>query len=151
MEERVEEDGESKENPGEARVVMAVVKRLIDDHGVRVEDIGVITPYNGQVAVLRELRAQHESMHALEVSTVDGFQGREKEAIVISAVRSNTNGEVGFLSDSRRMNVAVTRARKHCCLICDTDTVRGDAFLANLVEYFETRGDIASAAEYVDV
>ena len=150
MEERVEEDGESKENPGEARVVMAVVKRLMNDHGVCVEDIGVITPYNGQVAILRELRAQHESMSALEVSTVDGFQGREKEAIIISAVRSNPNSEVGFLSDSRRMNVAVTRARKHCCLICDTDTARGDAFLAHLVEYFEAHGHISCAAEFVE-
>ena len=150
MEERVEEDGESKENPGEASVVMAVVKRLVSEHGVDVDDIGVITPYNGQVAVLRELRAQHDSLRALEISTVDGFQGREKEAIIISAVRSNTEHEVGFLSDSRRMNVAVTRARKHCCLICDTDTVRGDPFLANLVEYFEDHGDVASAAEYVD-
>lgn len=52
-----------------------------------------------------------------------GVQGREKEAIVISMVRSNDRGEVGFLSDKRRMNVAVTRARRHCCIVCDTETV----------------------------
>jgi len=149
MEERVEEDGDSKENPEEAAVVMEVVGRLMRDHDIPVDNIGVITPYNGQVTVLRELRARHESLKNLEISTVDGFQGREKEAIIISTVRSNASGEVGFLSDSRRMNVAVTRARKHCCLIIDSDTVKTDTFLTALVEYFETHGDIASAAEYV--
>jgi predicted DNA helicase len=149
MDERVEEDGESKENPDEAAVVMEVVRRLVARHDVAVDDIGVITPYNGQVTVLRELRARDDALKNLEVSTVDGFQGREKEAIIISAVRSNASGEVGFLSDSRRMNVAVTRARKHCCLIIDSDTVSSDRFLATLVEYFETHGDVASAAAYV--
>lgn len=148
MEERVEEDGESKENPGEAEVVVEVVRRLVSQHEVPVDEIGVITPYNGQVTLLRELRARDDALKNLEISTVDGFQGREKEAIIISAVRSNTRGEVGFLSDSRRMNVAVTRARKHCCLIIDSDTSRSDTFLANLVEYFESHGDVASAAEY---
>ena len=148
MEERVEEDGESKENPGEAEVVVEVVRRLVYQHEVPVDEIGVITPYNGQVTLLRELRARDDALKNLEISTVDGFQGREKEAIIISAVRSNTRGEVGFLYDSRRMNVAVTRARKHCCLIIDSDTSRSDTFLANLVEYFESHGDVASAAEY---
>ena len=148
MEERVEEDGESKENPEEAAVVIEVVKRLVSRHGVAVEDIGVITPYNGQVTLLRELRARDDALKNLEISTVDGFQGREKDAIVISAVRSNDSGDVGFLSDSRRMNVAVTRARKHCCLIIDSDTVARDAFLANLIAHFEAHGDVHSASEY---
>jgi superfamily I DNA and/or RNA helicase len=87
----------------------------------------------------------------LEISTVDGFQGREKEAIVISAVRSNEQGEVGFLSDARRMNVAVTRARRHCCLVCDSETVgRRDAFMQRLVAHFEQHGEYISAAELED-
>lgn len=80
----------------------------------------------------------------------DGFQGREKEAIVISMVRSNAQGQVGFLADSRRMNVAITRARRHCALVCDSETVSHDAFLKRLVAWFEERGEYASAQELVD-
>ncbi len=78
-------------------------------------------------------------------------QGREKEAIIISMVRSNDKREVGFLSDRRRMNVAVTRARRHCALVCDSETVAasGDKFLARLVKYFEDHGEYISASELV--
>ncbi len=62
-------------------------------------------------------------------------------------VRSNAGGEIGFLADQRRMNVAVTRARRHCCLICDSETVSKDAFLGRLVQYFENCGAYLSAAE----
>ena len=65
----------------------------------------------------------------LEVSTVDGFQGREKEVIIISMVRSNPKGEIGFLSNERRMNVAVTRAKRLCVLIGDSGTVSKNPFL----------------------
>ena len=100
-----------------------------------------------QVARLRELRP--EALAAtLEVSTVDGFQGREKEAIVISMVRSNAARQVGFLADCRRMNVAVTRARRHCALVGDSETVGGDAFLGRMLRYFEEHGEYASAGEY---
>ena len=75
--------------------------------------------------------------------------GREKEAIIISMVRSNGKGEVGFLSDKRRMNVAFTRARRHCAVICDSETVSKDAFLASLVTYMEEHGAYVSAEELV--
>jgi ATP-dependent RNA/DNA helicase IGHMBP2 len=78
------------------------------------------------------------------------LQGREKEAIIISMVRSNDKGEVGFLRDRRRMNVAVTRARRHCVLVADTETVSNDPFLKALIAYFEQHGDYASAQELVD-
>jgi superfamily I DNA and/or RNA helicase len=76
-------------------------------------------------------------------------QGREKEAIVLSMVRSNDKGEVGFLADQRRMNVAVTRARRHVAIVCDTETVSHDPFLKGLVSYFEAHGEYCSAAELV--
>lgn len=101
-----------------------------------------------QVKLLRELRT--EALAAVEISSVDGFQGREKEAIVISMVRSNAQGQVGFLADSRRMNVAVTRARRQCTLVCDSDTVSKDPFLGRLVAYFEAHGVYRSAAELTD-
>lgn len=77
------------------------------------------------------------------------MQGREKEAIIISAVRSNDKHEVGFLADRRRMNVAVTRARRHCALVCDTETLGADPFLKALVSHFEEHGEYISAQELV--
>jgi superfamily I DNA and/or RNA helicase len=137
------EEGGSKMNRGEAAVAMAFVQRLLDS-GVKPDDIGVITPYAAQVGLLREMRPESVGP-SLEISTVDGFQGREKEAIVISMVRCNTSGEIGFLADKRRMNVAVTRARRQCTLVCNVDTVGADPFLKRLVDYFMDRGEYFSA------
>lgn len=81
---------------------------------------------------------------------MDGFQGREKEVIAISAVRSNDKREVGFLADERRMNVAVTRARRQCILVCDSETLQRDALLAGMVAHFQARGALRSAQEFDD-
>ncbi|NXA37648.1 SMBP2 protein, partial [Eudromia elegans] len=86
----------------------------------------------------------------LEVKSVDGFQGREKEAVVLSLVRSNRKGEVGFLAEERRVNVAVTRARRHVALVCDSRTVSSQPFLRRLVEHFGRHGEVRSAFEYLD-
>ncbi|XP_050229045.1 uncharacterized protein LOC126678192 isoform X1 [Mercurialis annua] len=146
MEEKKDEE-DSTLNEGEANVAVAHAKRLVES-GVQASDIGIITPYAAQVVLLKILRSNENKLKDVEISTVDGFQGREKEAIVISMVRSNSKKEVGFLSDRRRMNVAVTRARRQCCLVCDTETVTSDGFLKRLVEYFEEHGEYLSASEY---
>ncbi|XP_030520364.2 DNA-binding protein SMUBP-2 isoform X3 [Rhodamnia argentea] len=146
MEEKKDEE-ESTLNEGEAEVAIAHAKRLVSS-GVSASDIGVITPYAAQVVLLKMLKGNENKLKDMEISTVDGFQGREKEAIIISMVRSNSKKEVGFLSDHRRMNVAVTRARRQCCLICDTETVSSDGFLKRLIEYFEEHGEYQSASEY---
>jgi len=93
--------GESKSNEMEAMVVAKHVANLVDA-GVRPEDIAVITPYNGQLAVLSQML--REKYPGLELGSVDGFQGREKEAVVVSLVRSNDEHEVGFLGERRRLN-----------------------------------------------
>lgn len=93
--------GESKSNEMEALVVAKHVGNLVDA-GVRAEDIAVITPYNGQLAVLSQML--RERYPGLELGSVDGFQGREKEAVVVSLVRSNPEHEVGFLGERRRLN-----------------------------------------------
>ncbi|XP_009785579.1 uncharacterized protein [Nicotiana sylvestris] len=146
MEEKKDEE-DSTLNEGEAEVAIAHAKRLVES-GVRASDIGLITPYAAQVVFLKKLKSNEDKLKEMEISTVDGFQGREKEAIIISMVRSNSKKEVGFLSDRRRMNVAVTRARRQCCLVCDTETVSGDKFLKRLIEYFEEHGEYLSASEY---
>jgi ATP-dependent RNA/DNA helicase IGHMBP2 len=133
--EQLEPDGESRLNPHEAQLVVRKVQALIDS-GVAPADIAVIAPYAAQVRLLRE-RLKHSG---LEIDTVDGFQGREKEAVVISLVRSNREGQIGFLGDVRRMNVALTRARRKLIVIGDSATIGGHPFYQRLLEYFETLG-----------
>lgn len=79
---------------------------------------------------------------------MDGFQGREKEAIILSLVRSNSRGEVGFLSDQRRINVAITRARRHLCVICDSQTCKNDPFLKSFLAYCDKNADVRSGFDY---
>ncbi|PAN46284.1 hypothetical protein PAHAL_9G174900 [Panicum hallii] len=145
--EEVKDEEESTMNEGEAAVSIAHAKLLVES-GVHASDVGIITPYAAQVTCLKMMRNKDAKLKDLEISTVDGFQGREKEAIIISMVRSNSKKEVGFLSDHRRMNVAVTRARRQCCLVCDVETVSSDKFMKRLVEYFEENGEYLSASEY---
>ena len=73
----------------------------------------------------------------LEIDTVDGFQGREKEVVFISMVRSNDKGEIGFLGDARRMNVAMTRARRRLMMVGDTATIGNHEFYQRLLEHFD--------------
>ena len=98
------QDATSKSNPSEVLVVMKHVAALVDA-GVKGNDIAVVTPYSAQVSLVRgALREKGGSFEDVEVGTVDGFQGREKEAVVLSLVRSNGDGEVGFLGEKRRLN-----------------------------------------------
>ncbi len=92
---------ESKVNEHEAAIVRFHVGRLVAA-GVREEDIAVVTPYNGQLALLAQ--TLKERFPGLELGSIDGFQGREKEAVVVSLVRSNAEREVGFLGERRRLN-----------------------------------------------
>ena len=93
--------GDSKSNEMEAAVVQMHVRSLTDA-GVKPNDIAIITPYNAQLAVLSSMLK--EKYPGLELGSVDGFQGREKEAVIVSLVRSNSQGEVGFLGEKRRLN-----------------------------------------------
>jgi superfamily I DNA and/or RNA helicase len=141
-EEEQEPDGESRLNPAEGQLVLRQVQRLIDA-GLDPREIAVITPYAAQVRWLR----QHLPQDGVEVDTVDGFQGREKEAVIISLVRSNNEGEIGFLADTRRMNVALTRARRKLLVIGDSATLAGHPFYRALLDYFESIGAYRSVWE----
>ena len=159
--------GESKRNEGEARTVERLVRACLTpvaDGGLGLDarDVGIITPYNAQVDVLRELLRDGGGLTAgLEIGSVDGFQGREKELIVLSLVRSNDKGRaaqvgkkqedngIGFLAEDRRINVAVTRARRCCAVVCDSQTVGRHAFLNRMVEHFNAKGEYHSADEFL--
>jgi len=139
----------SRYNEGEASVVAGHVRNLINI-GLRQDEIAVITPYNGQVELLRgELLCDFPK---LEIRSVDGFQGGEREAVVLSLVRSSDRGisGIGFLKDERRLNVAVTRAKRHCAVICDCSTVSQNGFLKGLVTWIEEKGDYLSAMEFMN-
>lgn len=98
--------------------------------GVNQEDIGIISPYADQVKIIQD-------MTPVEVKTVDGFQGREKEIIIISTVRSNENGNIGFLRDLRRLNVAITRAKRKLIIIGNKNTLKVDPTYERLINFCE--------------
>lgn len=144
--EELEPDGESRQNPEEAKLVVRKVEALLSA-GVRAEDIGVIAPYSAQVRRLREMLR----VPGLEVDSVDGFQGREKEALIVSLVRSNAENDIGFLADVRRLNVGLTRARRLLLVIGDSATLAGHPFFQRLFAYFDEIGATHSVWEEMDV
>ena len=111
-------------------------KRRILDERI---DVGVISPYRAQVQLLRRLIRKKEFFkpyrNLVTVNTVDGFQGQERDVIVISLVRANADGQIGFLSDLRRMNVAITRARMKLIILGDVATMTRHPFYKKLYEY----------------
>jgi predicted DNA helicase len=142
FDEEQEEEGDSRFNPQEADLVVKKVNELLS-YGLSAGQIAVISPYSAQVKYLREKIKLPE----LEIDSVDGFQGREKEAVIVSLVRSNREGEVGFLADTRRMNVALTRAKRKLIVIGDSATITSHAFYQRMVEYFESIGAYHSVWE----
>ncbi|XP_074601679.1 DNA-binding protein SMUBP-2-like isoform X2 [Brevipalpus obovatus] len=125
------DDDLSCSNESEAKIVAQYV-RFLTQYGVKEKSIGVITPYKLQVKLIRNML---EEFKDVTIKTVDGFQGREKDAIILSLVRSNENGDIGFLNDMKRINVAITRAKKHLVVICDSRTISKHSTLNTFVEY----------------
>ncbi|KAI0160364.1 DNA helicase [Xylariaceae sp. FL1272] len=135
--------GESKSNEMEAVLVREHVRKLIDA-GVKADDIAVISPYNAQLGLLAPLKDVYPG---IELGSVDGFQGREKECVIVSLVRSNAEGEVGFLSEKRRLNVAMTRPKRSLVIVGDSETIkRGSKFLKSWMGWLEDNADL----RYVD-
>lgn len=116
---------------------------------------GIITPYKAQKELLISLVEKDEVLAGaplkISVNTVDGFQGQERDIIYISLVRSNDEGEIGFLSDVRRMNVALTRAKKKLIVIGDSATLGENAFYKNFLTYIESINAYKSAWEYINL
>lgn len=118
-----------------------------------VMNIGIISPYKAQVSILQEafkngIRQEQVSC-ILSINTVDSFQGQERDVIYISLVRSNEKGEIGFLSDIRRMNVAMTRARRKLVIIGDSSTICSHSFYNKFIDYVNEIGAYRSAFEFM--
>ena len=122
-------DSKSIVNKLEAEIAINVARDYLNT-GLDEDSIGIISPYSDQVKIIQEKTP-------VEVKTVDGFQGREKEIIIISTVRSNYDGNIGFLSDLRRLNVAITRAKRKLIIIGNKQTLESNPTYARLIKFVE--------------
>jgi superfamily I DNA and/or RNA helicase len=155
-------ESRSTANPEEARLLLERLAQLLEpcdliQHGQRPLTIGVIAPYRAQInylkdaiedsAVLNDLLLQRR----LSVGTVDSFQGQERDIIAITLTRSNPQGEIGFLSDIRRMNVGMTRARRKLLLVGDSSTLCHHPFFVDLLAYVKRMGGYSERARSNDI
>jgi ATP-dependent RNA/DNA helicase IGHMBP2 len=132
-------DGVSLQNKGE----LQLVQKLMDTAAIDPLKTAFISPYSGQVAAARDVLPA-----AMRISTIDSFQGQEKESIILSLVRSNDDGDIGFLKDYRRMNVAITRAKEQLYIIGDSATIGADPFYNLLLTYIENNGAYKTVWEF---
>jgi superfamily I DNA and/or RNA helicase len=132
-------NGMSLQNEGELRIA----QKLIETAALDPLKTAFISPYAGQVAAAKDVMPKE-----MRISTIDSFQGQEKEIIILSLVRSNDEGEIGFLKDYRRMNVAITRAKEQLFVIGDSATIGGDAFYNSFLTYIEKSGDYRTVWEF---
>lgn len=132
-------DGMSLQNEGE----LQIVQKLIATELLNPLATAFISPYAGQVIAAKEILPKE-----MRISTIDSFQGQEKETIILSLVRSNDDGDIGFLKDYRRMNVAITRAKEQLFVIGDSATIGADSFYNAFLTYIEKFGNYRTVWEF---
>ncbi len=146
----------SRVNIEEASLLIRVVEKLVEEIGVTAWQeahlkLGIITPYSAQVECLHKLAEASvilgDIASFISINTVDAFQGQERDIIAISFVRSNDKAEVGFLSDIRRTNVAMTRAKKKLIIVGDSATLGSHPFYIELLDYVQKKDFYRSAFE----
>ncbi|ADB39388.1 AAA domain-containing protein [Spirosoma linguale] len=151
-------DGTSSTNPEEAALLMKHLTQLVTDLSTRYTKenfptIAIISPYKQQINVLKDQLLHTPELQPysdrISVNTIDSFQGQERDIVYISMTRSNAEGEIGFLSDIRRMNVAMTRARKKLVIVGDSATLAGLPFYADFIAYAEQLNAYQSAWEFM--
>ncbi len=149
-------ESRSTANPEEADLLLKRLAQLLEpcnhaEHDQKPLTIGVIAPYRAQINYLKDAIEQNDALNGLlqqrllSVGTVDSFQGQERDIIAISLTRSNQQGEIGFLSDIRRMNVGMTRARRKLLLVGDSSTLSSNPFFKDLLAYVESAGGYRAA------
>jgi len=128
-------DSKSYMNKYEAKIALNILSKY-KNAGINPQDIAVISPYKDQIDYLNK-KEQNEK---IEIDTVDGFQGREKEIVILTLVRSNKNKNIGFLKDLRRLNVSITRAKKKCIIIGDRNTISSNETYEKLIDLAQNKG-----------
>jgi ATP-dependent RNA/DNA helicase IGHMBP2 len=131
--------GASLQNKGE----LQIAQKLIETENLNPTNTAFVSPYAGQVAAAKDLMSTN-----IRMSTIDSFQGQECPVIILSLVRSNDDGTIGFLKDYRRMNVAITRAKEHLYVIGDSATVGANKFYQSFLEYVENNGNYRTVWEF---
>ena len=151
-------EGASTINPEEAAFLFTHLTLLVTELNARSQNgdlptIAIISPYKEQINVLKDLLPHSPVLQAygdkISINTIDSFQGQERDIVYISMTRSNTDNRIGFLSDIRRMNVAMTRARKKLVVIGDSATLSQSPFYADFISYAEKMNSYQSAWEFV--
>lgn len=152
FDEKVHHAYQSKYNPEEFQVLREHLYQIAEAFLEKIPpSIALISPYREQALHMEDELKDDPMLSKLDLSinTIDGFQGQEKDLVFISLVRSNPKGEIGFLSDYRRMNVAMTRARKQLIIVGDSATIGNNKFYSDFLEYCEVVGEYRSAWEYM--
>ena len=143
----------SRTNAEEARLLIHTLRDYIEMIGIgKVQDervdFGIISPYRAQVRLIRKLLRWQKFFRTLRkqisVNSVDGFQGQERDVIILSMVRDNEKGTIGFLRDLRRMNVAITRARMKLIILGNAETLSQHKFYHHFIEYVKDHGDFVT-------
>ncbi|WP_027001150.1 AAA domain-containing protein [Hugenholtzia roseola] len=158
--EKQDEETLSRYNPDEAHLLLRILGSILNEvendpmAAAQIYDlsIGIISPYKAQVYFLKDHILDHDALKPhlpqITIQTVDGFQGQERDLMLISLVRSNEKGEIGFLADLRRFNVAITRAKKKLVVIGDSATLATHPFFADFIKYSENIEAYQSAWEW---
>jgi len=150
--------GTSVANPEEAAFLFRYLEKLaatLEGHYSSTDfpSIAVVSPYREQIRLLKEQLLQTPSLQVyddlISVNTIDSFQGQERDLVLIGLTRSNSEGVIGFLADIRRMNVAMTRARKKLVIIGDSATLSRLPFYAEMITYADSLGGYQSAWEHL--
>ncbi|MCB0663669.1 MAG: AAA family ATPase [Saprospiraceae bacterium] len=152
FDEKVNAEAQSRYNPEEFMIVCEHLYQLKENILPEMSpEIALISPYREQVIHMQTIISDDKKLDdlPLQINTIDGFQGQERDVIYISLVRSNTKAEIGFLSDYRRMNVAMTRAKKLLVVVGDSGTIGVDPFYSAFLEYVEKEGLYETAWSYM--
>ncbi len=145
-------EGTSSFNPDEAHFLIERLIEITQKDDQKNNSYAIISPYKKQVSFIKETIQNNETLKDylknITVNTVDGFQGQEKDVVLLSLVRSNAKGEIGFLADTRRMNVAMTRAKKSLLIIGDSSTIATHRFYEKLIDHCQKNNHYISAWEF---
>ena len=154
FEEKINPEFLSRYNPDEFQILcehLYLLAAAYEGKELELPSIGIISPYREQVIFMKNHVETDERLAqmSLSINTIDAFQGQERDLIYISLVRSNGKGEIGFLKDYRRMNVAMTRARKKLVVLGDSATIGMDKFYGDFLDYCDMVGEYQTAWEYM--
>ena len=153
FDEKVEPIYQSRYNPDEFQVIeehLLLMIKAFEEKDELLPTIALISPYREQVYHMeRQMEELDVDQSTLTINTIDGFQGQERDIVYISLVRSNNKGEIGFLGDTRRMNVAMTRARMKLIVVGDSATIGNHPFYQAFLDYCDNVGAYQTAWEYM--